>query len=120
VFRLVEGIKASERQFVDTGVTKLGSYFPVRVEAGSRCVEVSFENALAFVVVNESYDAVDSEMSRGPGRFLFTATKSSFGNFAREGTLITQLHKESYEEFVLWCEDRLIHVLSAKTPDVGV
>lgn len=77
--RLVEGIKGEERQFVEVGETALGPYFPVRVEAGSRCVEVSFPNAHAFFVCNESFDKSDPALKKkGEGRFLYVADASSF------------------------------------------
>ena len=118
VVRLVEGIKAPERQHVDVGETTLGPYFPVRVEPHSRCVEVRFENAVTFLVVNESYDTKDPEMIRGVGRFLFVATSSSFRKFTVERTLLTQLCEEPYEEYLLWCEDRLFRILATATPKI--
>jgi hypothetical protein len=74
IVRLVEGIKGKEREFVEVGETKLGPYFPVQVEAASRCVEVRFANAIAFFTYKESYDAPDPELKKDTGgRFLFAA-----------------------------------------------
>jgi len=78
VVRLVEGIKATDREFVDVGHAKLGPYFPVRVQAESRIAEVRFTRTLAFCILDESYDTGDPKLERGPGRFLFSAEKSSF------------------------------------------
>jgi hypothetical protein len=120
IIRLVEGIKAPERQVVDTGVAKLGPYFPVRVEPDSRCVEVTFENAIAFLVLSESFNGTDSTLVREPGRFLSTATESSFRSFTRARTLIADLCEEAHREFFLWCEDRVFQVVSTGTPQVAV
>jgi hypothetical protein len=118
VVSLVEGIKGSDRQFVEVGETALGPYFPVQVEARSRCVQVAFKNALAFMVYNESYDTADPELKKGTGRFVFNAESSSFRKFVEARTSIAQLHQGPYQEFLLCCEDRVFHVLSAEAPQV--
>jgi hypothetical protein len=118
--RLVEGIKGPDRQFVDVGETKLGPYFPVQVEPRSRCVRVTFEKAIAFFVYDESYDTPDTELRKSAGRFLFVAESSSFRRFAEARTAVAQLHQGSYQEFLLCCEDRIFHVLSATAPDVAL
>jgi hypothetical protein len=116
IVRLVEGIKGKERQFVEVGETKLGPYFPVQVEATSRCAEVRFSNALAFFIYNESYDTPDPKLKKDAGRFLFVAESSSFRSFADTRTLVAQLHEEPYQEYLLCCEDRIFQVLSAEAP----
>lgn len=119
--RLVEGIKGGERQLVEVGETALGPYFPVRVEAGSRCVEVSFPNAHAFFVFNESFDKSDPALKKkGEGRFLYVADASSFRTFVESRTLVTQLIDEPYQEYVLWCEDRVLHALSSDPPVISL
>jgi hypothetical protein len=118
VIRLVEGIKGRERQYVGVGETKLGPYFPVQVEATSRCAEVTFPNAIAFFVYNESYDTSDPELKKDTGNFLFNTEASSFRKFAETRTLVQQLHQGPYQEFLLCCEDRIFQVLSAETPSV--
>lgn len=118
VIRLVEGIKGTKRQFVEVDETKLGPYFPVRVEAASRSVEVVFTNALAFFIYNESYDTTDAELKMDTGRFLFRATSSSFRTFAESRTIVGQIHTDPYSEFLLCCEDRVFSVLSAEEPTV--
>jgi hypothetical protein len=116
--RLVEGIKGAERQFVEVGETKLGPYFPVQVEAQSRVVEVTFANALAFFVYDESYDTGDPELKKCTGHFLFDAESSSFRKFAEARTAVAQVHQGPYKEFLLCCEDRIFHVLSADAPEI--
>jgi hypothetical protein len=119
IVRLVEGIKGKEREFVEVGETKLGPYFPVQVEAASRCVEVRFANAIAFFTYKESYDAPDPELKRDTGgRFLFVAESSSFRRFAEARTSVAQLHQEPYQEYLLCCEDRILQVLSSEAPAV--
>jgi len=118
VVRLVEGIKGKERQFVGVGETKLGPYFPVQVEATSRCAEVTFSNAIAFFIYNESYDTADPELKKDAGRFLFNAESSSFRKFTESRTLVAQLHQGPYQEYLLCCEDRILHVLSTEAPIV--
>ncbi len=120
VVRLVEGIKGKERQLVEVCETKLGPYFPVQVEAESRCAEVRFQNAEAFFIYNESYDRTDQEMKNDAGPFLFVAESSSFRRFAEERTSIAKLHQEPYRGYVLCCEDRIIEVLSAVVPTVEI
>ena len=116
--RLVEGIKGKERQHVGVGETKLGPYFPVKVEATSRCAEVRFSNVIAFFVYNESYDAPDPELKKDTGRFLFVAESSSFRRFVEATTSVAQLHQEPYQEFLLCCEDRIFQVFSSEIPAV--
>ena len=118
VVRLVEGIKGKERQFVEDGETKLGPYYPVRVEAESRCAEVRFADAKVFFVYDESYDTTDPELKHDTGRFLFVAESSSFRKFAEERTSIAELHQGPYQDYLLCCEDRIIEVLSAESPTV--
>lgn len=118
VVRLVEGIKGQDREFVGVGEAKLGPYFPVRVQTASRVAEVRFARALAFCVYDESYDSRDPQMKRGPGRFLFTAEASSFRSFAQSATGIAHVHQEPFFEYVLCCEDRIIHVLCETPPSM--
>jgi len=116
VVRLVDGIRGIERKFVEVGETKLGPYFPVQVEAVSRCAEVQFPNAIAFFTYNESYDAPDPELKKDNGHFLFVAEASSFRRFVEARTSVAQLHQGPYQEFLLRCEDCIIHVLSSEAP----
>jgi len=116
--RLVEGIKDTETQLVDIDGTKLGPYFAVRVDSTSRCVDVTFEQVLAFFVYDESYDAADSELKKDSGRFLISAAASSFRKFVEARTSVAHLHQEPYQEFLLCCEDRIFQVLSADAPEV--
>ena len=118
VIRLVEGLKGTDRQLVDVGEAKLGPYFAVQVEPRSRCVEVAFQNVLAFFAYNESYDTGDPALEKGPGRFLFSVESSSFRKFAEASTAITQLHQGPYQEFLLRCEDRVFQILSVGAPEV--
>jgi hypothetical protein len=120
VIRLVEGIKGTERQFVAVGEKKLGPYFPVQVESRSRVVEVIFSEVAAFFAYDESYDTKDSELKTktGVGRFLFKAESSSFRTFAEARTTFAQLCTVPVQEFLLCCEDRIFHVLSADAPKV--
>lgn len=120
IVRLVEGIKGKERQFVEVGEAKLGPYYPVKVEAESRCAEVRFANTMAFFVYDESYDTTDQELKYDTGRFLFVAESSAFQKFAEERTSIAKLHQEPYQDYLLCCEDRIIEVLSAESPTVTV
>ena len=118
VIHLVEGIKGKERQFVGVGETKLGPYFPVQVEAESQCAQVTFTNAPAFFIYNESYDTTDTALNKDAGRFLFKATSSSFRTFVESRTTVGQVHPEPYSEYLLFCEDRVLSVLSPEEPTV--
>lgn len=118
VIRLVEGIKGIERQFVEVGEKKLGPYFSVQVESRSRVVEVIFSDVAAFFAYDESYDTKDSELKKAVGRFLFKAESSSFRTFAEARTTFAQLCTVPVQEFLLCCEDRIFHVLSADAPEV--
>ena len=118
VIRLVEGIKGTERQFVGVGEKKLGPFFPVQVESLSRVVEVIFSEVAAFFAYDESYDTKDPELRKGVGRFLFKAESSSFRTFAEARTTLAQLCTVPVQEFLLCCEDRIFHILSADAPEV--
>ena len=117
---LVEGIKGTEREFLGVGETKLGPYFPVRVQAGSRCAVVSFKESLAFFGYNESYDTSDEELVKDEGKFLFAAENSSFRSFVEKRTTVSGVYQGTYHEYLLCCEDRILHVLSALPPVVEV
>lgn len=120
--RLVEGLKGGERQFVEVGETSLGLCFPVRVETEkSRRVEIRFPDAHAFFVFNESFNKSDPALKKeGDGRFLFVAEASSFRAFVESRTLVAQLIEEPYQDYVLWCEDRVLHVLSSDPPVISL
>lgn len=122
VVRLVEGLRGEVGQLVEVGDTSLGLCFPVRVETEkSRRVEIRFPNAHAFFVFNESFDKSDPALKReGNGRFLFVADASSFRTFVESRTSVAQLIEESYQDYVLWCEDRVLHVLSSDPPVVSL
>jgi hypothetical protein len=119
IVRLVEGVKGKERQYVEVCESKLGPYYPVQVEAGSRCAEVRFENALAFFTYNESFDTTDHGLKHDTGQFLFVAETSSFRKFAEDRTTIAKVHQLPYQDYLLCCEDRIIEVLSAEAPIVA-
>jgi hypothetical protein len=117
---LVEGIKGTEREYVGVGETKLGPYFPVRVQAGSRCAVASFKETLAFFGFDESYDASNKELIRDEGRFVFKAETSSFRSFAEKRTTVSSVYQGTYQEYLLCCEDRIFHVLSVSPPIVEI
>ena len=115
---LVEGIKGAERQYVEVDDARLGPYFPVTVEPNSRCVLIAFPACRAFFMYDEALDQPDPELKKKEGRVLFEAESSSFRAFAESRTTIAELDESSTREFVLFCEDRIIHVLSSSTPTV--
>jgi hypothetical protein len=57
--RLVEGIKAQDREFVEAGDTKLGPCSPARVQAANRVAEQMCSRAVL--------SAVDIRKGKGPG-----------------------------------------------------
>jgi hypothetical protein len=121
VVRLVEGLRGEVSEFVEVGETSLGPCFPVRVEAESRRVEIRFPDAPAFFVFNESFNKPDPALKKeGDGRFLFVADASSFRAFVESRTLVAQLIVDPYQDYVLWCEDRVLHVLSSVPPVVSL
>ncbi len=119
VIRLTEGLKGDERQFVEHDGQQLGPYFPVEVQAASRCVAVTFPKARACFSFDESLDTPDPAFERGLGQFLFPATDSTFRRFAVSRTLLAQEDDDALEEYFLQCEDRLFQVIS-EAPEVRV
>lgn len=122
VVRLVEGLRGEVGQLVEVGETSRGLCFPVRVETEkSRRVEIRFPDAHAFFVFNESFNKSDPALKKeGDGRFLFVAEASSFRAFVESRTLVAQLIEEPYQDYVLWCEDRVLHMLSSDPPVVSL
>lgn len=118
VISLVEGIKGTEREFVDVGDKKLGPYFPVQVQAHSRCVQVIFTEVLAWFCYNESFDTADPTIQRSDGKFLFEVQASSFREFSISRTTVIQLHQGALHEYLLTCEDRIFQVLAGGLPKV--
>lgn len=120
VIRLVEGIKGLERQSVEVGESKLGPYFPVKVELQSRVIEITFSEVHAFFAYDESYDTKDPELKNSPGRFLCKTEASSFRNFAETRTTVAQLATVPFQDFLLCCEDRIFQVLSPNAPEISL
>jgi hypothetical protein len=118
VVTLCEGIKGTERQFVEAGDTKLGPYFPVQVQVNSRCVQVIFTEVLAWFCYNESFDTADPTIQRTDAKFLFEVQASSFREFCKSRTTVTQLHQGALHEYLLTCEDRIVQVLAGGLPKV--
>jgi hypothetical protein len=123
VVRLTEGIKGDERQFVEHDGERLGPYFPVEVQATSRCVAVTFPKARASFSFDETYDSTDPGFERGVGNFLFTASDSAFRRFVLSRTTLTIAdegeEEDAAREYFLRTEDRLFQVASG-TPEVGL
>ena len=121
VVHLTEGIKGQERQFVEHEGERLGPYFPVEVQATSRCAAVRFPNARATFSFDETFDSTDPEFERGVGRFLFTASDSAFRRFVLARTTLTITDEGDVDdapgESFLRTEDRLFQVASG-TPEV--
>jgi len=121
VVRLTEGIKGGERQFVEHEGEQLGPYFPVEVQATSRCVAVRFPVARATFSFDESFDTTDPEFERGVGNALFSVSDSSFRRFVQSRTTLTITDEGEEEgaarEYFLRTEDRLFQVASG-TPEV--
>lgn len=121
VVRLVEGLRGEVGQLVEVGETSLGLCFPVGVETESRRIEIRFPDAHAFFVFNESFNKPDPVLKKaGDGRFLFVAEASSFRAFVESRTSVAQLIEEPYQDYLLWCEDRVLHVLSSAPPVVSL
>jgi hypothetical protein len=121
VVRLTEGIKGEERQYVEHEGEQLGPYFPVEVQASSRCVRVRFPEARATFSFDENFDTTDPDFERGVGDFLFTISDSAFRRFvlARTTLTITDEGEEdaAAREYFLRTEDRLFQVASG-APEV--
>jgi len=121
VVLLTEGIKGPERQFVEHEGEELGPYFPVEVQAASRCVAVRFPKARATFSFDETFDSTDPEFERGVGLFLFTASDSAFRRLVMSRTTLTITDEGEEEgasrEYFLRTEDRLFQVASG-TPEV--
>ena len=116
VVRLTEGIKGDERQFVEHDGERLGPYFPVEVQAASRCVAVTFPKARATFSFDESFDTTDPQFERGPGRSLVSVSDSAFRRFVESRTTLTVTDEgeedDGAREYFLHTEDRLFQVVS--------
>ena len=123
VVHLTEGIKGDERQYVDHEGERLGPYFPVEVQATSRCVAVRFPQARAAFSFDESFDTTDPTFERGVGNVLFSVSDSSFRRFVQSRTTLTVTDEGEEEgaarEYFLRTEDRLFQVASG-TPEVSL
>jgi hypothetical protein len=121
VVRLTEGIKGGERQFVEHEGERLGPYFPIEVQAGSRCVAVTFPQARAVFSFDEIFEGTDPHLERGVGRFLFTVSDSGFRRLVQSCTTLTIVdegeEEDADQEYFLRTEDRLFQVASG-VPEV--
>ena len=120
VVHLTEGLKGEERQFVEHDGEQLGPYFPVEVQATSRCVVVTFPRAQATFCVDEIFEGTDPHFERGAGRFLFTVSDSGFRRLVQSRTTLTIVDEgeedDAAQEYFLRTEDRLFQVASG-TPE---
>ena len=123
VVRLTEGIKADERQYVEHDGERLGPYFPVEVQAASRCVSVTFPRAQASFAVDEIFEGTDPHLERGVGEFLFTVSDSGFRRLVESSTTLTIVDEgeedDAAQEYFLRTEDRLFQVAS-DAPEVAL
>ena len=121
VVRLTEGLKGEERQFVEHDGEQLGPYYPVEVQATSRCVVVTFPQARATFSFDEIFDATDPHFERGVGQFLFTVSDSGFRRLVQSRTTLTIVdegeEEDAEQEYFLRTEDRLFQVASG-VPEV--
>ena len=121
VVRLTEGIKGDERQYVEHDGEQLGPYYPVEVQAGSRCVVVTFPQAQATFSFDEIFEGTDPHLERGVGTFLFTASDSGFRRLVQSSTTLTIVDEgeedDAAQEYFLRTEDRLFQVASG-APEV--
>ncbi len=121
VVRLTEGIKGDERQFVEHDGEQLGPYFPVEVQATSRCVAVAFPLARATFSFDEIFDGTDPHFERGVGQFLFTVSDSGFRRLVQSRTTLTIVDEgeedDAAQEYFLHTEDRMFQVASG-VPEV--
>ena len=121
VVRLTEGIKAAERQYVEHDGERLGPYYPVEVQATSRCVVVAFPQAHATFSFDEVFEGTDPHFERGVGDFLFTVSDSGFRRLVHSGTTLTIVDEgeedDAAQEYCLRTEDRVFQVASGE-PEV--
>ena len=118
VIRLVEGIKGKEPQLVHVGEQTLGPYFPVSVQPHSRCVAIRFQDLRCLLTFNEGYDAKDSEMELGSGKFLRQVMTSSFRQFTGKTTTAVDEFRGDFSEWLVWTEEQIFQVLSGQPPEV--
>lgn len=114
---LTEGIKGDERQYVEHEDEQLGPYYPVDVQATSRCVRVRFPQARATFSFEETWDTTDPLFERGLGQFLCQVSDSAFRRFVQTRTTLTVVdageEEDAAQEWFLHTEDRLFQVASA-------
>ena len=121
VVRLTEGIKGDERQYVEHDGERMGPYYPVEVQATSRCVVVTFPQAQASFAFDEIFEGTDPHLERGVGKFLFTVSDSGFRRLVQSSTTLTIVDEgeedDAAQEYFLRTEDRLFQVASG-VPEV--
>ncbi len=121
VVRLTEGIKGEERQFVEHDGEHLGPYYPIEVQATSRCVSVTFPLARATFSFDEIFDGSDPHFERGVGKALFTVSDSGFRRLVESRTTLTIVDEgeedDAAQEYFLHTEDRMFQVASG-VPEV--
>ena len=121
VVRLTEGLKGEERQYVEHDGEQLGPYYPVEVQATSRCVAVTFPQARATFSFDEVFEGTDPHFERGVGQFLFTVSDSGFRRLVQSRTTLTIVdegeEEDAAQEYFLRTEDRMFQVASG-VPEV--
>jgi len=120
VIRLAEGIKGTELQPVHVGEQVLGPYFPVTVEAHSRCASVRFRDLRSLLTFTEGYDAKDPKMELEEGRFLRKVRSSGFREFTAATSTAIDEFRGDYSEWLLWTEEQIFQVLSGEPPEVSL
>ena len=118
VINLVEGIKGTERLPVHIGGQTLGPYFPITVEPHSRCVSIRFSDLRALCTFTEGYDAEDSKMVLGEGKFVRSVQQSSFRDFTAATTSALDEFRGDFSEWLVWTEEQIFQVLAGSQPEI--
>lgn len=120
LIHLAEGIKGNERQPVHAGDQLLGLYFPVTIEAHSRCVLIRFRDIRSLLTFREGYDAKDPKMELENGEFLRKVKSSSFRDFTSSTTSAIDDFRGENAEWLVWTEEQIFQVLAGEPPQVSL
>ena len=114
---LQEGTVALETVSVKVGGAEISGCHRIESTSESRLFEVVWQRYVAYAVRNESFVSPDEyEISVG-SRFR-VYSRSSFLDFVRSATFVTDDYPGPIQHIAVTCEDDIVDVVSTKEPTV--
>lgn len=115
---LVEGIKVTSPGELKVGDAVIENLFPIEVTDSSRRTTITFENPVAWQVVDESYTTWDETEVRDTEGYLQVLSKSQYLDYVNENHGWYKDVAGDAAHFRVWTENEIIDVVANNRPEV--